>query len=171
MTQGTLIDVPAVTHPPGASDEFWTPKPLFDALNAEFRFTVDAASSHENAKLPRHWTPAENGLDQSWRHERVWCNPPYSEIYPWVKKAWRAVTAGRSDVAELVVMLLPAWTDRAWWSEFIEDNREGRGHLLLRCETRFLRGRVRFGFPGDPEGRSGESPTFGSVIVIWRPRA
>lgn len=59
----------------------------FAPLQARFAFTVDAAASEDNAKLPRFWTKATDGLSQDWRGERVYCNPPYSSIEPWVEKA------------------------------------------------------------------------------------
>lgn len=43
-----------------------TPNELFLELNKEFSFTLDAASSHENAKCERHYTEKENGLSQNW---------------------------------------------------------------------------------------------------------
>lgn len=47
-----------------------TPDELFEELNKEFRFTVDVASSHENAKTRRHYTQEENGLLQNWGAKR-----------------------------------------------------------------------------------------------------
>lgn len=58
----------------------------FAVFNERFRFTVDAASSIENRKCERHWTVKENGLAQSWAGERVYCNPPYSDIGPWIRQ-------------------------------------------------------------------------------------
>lgn len=51
------------------SSEWRTPKALFDELNAEFDFTVDAASTDENALCVYHYTKAQNGLKQSWGGE------------------------------------------------------------------------------------------------------
>lgn len=54
-----------------------TPQDLFDRLNDEFHFTLDAAASDHNHKLPRYYTEKEDGLAQDWKGERVFCNPPY----------------------------------------------------------------------------------------------
>ena len=43
-----------------------TPDSLFNELNNEFGFTLDAASSDENAKVKRHYTERDNGLAQNW---------------------------------------------------------------------------------------------------------
>ena len=62
------------------SNEWETPKELFDKLNNEFKFTLDAAASDQNHKCERYFTIEEDGLKQNWAGERVWCNPPCSEI-------------------------------------------------------------------------------------------
>ncbi len=57
--------------------EWATPQKLFNALNAEFRFTLDPCSTHQNAKCAKHYTLAEDGLTKDWGTERVFMNPPY----------------------------------------------------------------------------------------------
>jgi DNA N-6-adenine-methyltransferase (Dam) len=48
-----------------ASDESATPQPFFDALDAEFAFTVDVAATGEHTKC-RHWFgPARAGMTRS----------------------------------------------------------------------------------------------------------
>lgn len=49
-----------------ASAEWATPQAFFDALDAEFHFTLDPCSTHENAKCAKHYTKAEDGLTKSW---------------------------------------------------------------------------------------------------------
>lgn len=138
----------------GNGREWATPPEVFDPLHREFAFTLDACATPKNAKLPRFLTEAENGLEASWANERVWMNPPYGrEIYPWTRKAREESKAGA-----LVVGLLPASTDLAWWHDDVV------GHA---AEIRYLRGRVRF-LTGGPYRASG---FFASVVVIWRPSA
>jgi site-specific DNA-methyltransferase (adenine-specific) len=46
---------------------FWeTPQKLFDELDAEFHFTLDAAASDENHKCARYFTQKDDGLRQNW---------------------------------------------------------------------------------------------------------
>ena len=45
-----------------SSVEWETPQELFDLLNREFHFTLDAAATAANAKCPRYYTKAEDGL-------------------------------------------------------------------------------------------------------------
>ena len=83
-----------------------TPPALFDTLHAEYGFTVDVCATKANAKIARYWDKGSNGLLQPWSGERVWCNPPYRDIPPWLDLAF---------VPDFVAYLLPARTDRVWW--------------------------------------------------------
>ncbi|MEO2336310.1 DNA N-6-adenine-methyltransferase [Bifidobacterium longum] len=69
-------------------DDWETPQKLFDQLNEEFHFTLDAASSDQNAKCEHHYTASNSGLEHSWEGETVFCNPPYGRnIGDWIRKA------------------------------------------------------------------------------------
>lgn len=53
---------------------FWeTPQKLFDELDAEFHFTLDAAASDKNHKCARYFTQNDDGLRQNWGGETVFC--------------------------------------------------------------------------------------------------
>lgn len=131
----------------------------FAIWNERFRFTIDAAASTENARLPRFWTAEQDALVQSWAGERIWCNPPYSDIRPWVEKAWQERNT------ELIVMLLPAnRTEQGWWQDTVEPFRD-RSDRLLRIE--FLRGRLRFIQSGRKDIGPNERPPFGCCLLIW----
>jgi phage N-6-adenine-methyltransferase len=138
----------------------------FRPLNARFGFTIDAAASPRNAKLPRYWTAAVNGLEQSWAGERVWCNPPYSHpnLYHWVTKAWRELGT-QPGPPELVVMLVPAnRTEQVWWQQWVEPFRDRAGEIL---HVEFLPGRMRFVAPGANGIGPNERPPFGCCLLIW----
>ena len=162
----SLVGRPAENHPQqvgrrGALDKVddrRTPRSLFDPLNEEFEFTLDVAASAENALTDHYYDLEVNGLAQSWDGERVWCNPPYSDLRPWVEKMIS------SD--SLVVMLLPAnRTEQGWWQDIIEPLRRAG-----KIETRFIRGRLRFETPDHDYTKQpkGNRPPFGVVLVIWR---
>jgi phage N-6-adenine-methyltransferase len=132
----------------------------FGPLHERFRFTIDAAAAPHNARLPRYWTRESNALEQPWRGERVWCNPPYSDIRPWIEKAWREFVEGG---AELIVMLLPAnRTEQRWWHDLVERERREGG-----LDVEFLPGRMRFLRPGQTEIGPNERPPFGCCLLIW----
>ncbi len=172
--------------PPGTSDEWYTPRRSFDAWNEEFGFDLDPCATAESAKCTRYFTSYQDGLVQSWAGARVYCNPPYSNIRPWVLKAWDAVLIERAAV---VVLLVPTWSDRAWWQDEVEPFRDvpagglrvtyrhglRRGDLAPRrgasLEVRNLP-RMAFGYPGDPEGLSpkakSDGPKIWPSLLIWR---
>ena len=52
-----------------ARDDWETPAWLFSALDSEFHFTLDAASSDANAKCERHLTKRDDGLAADWGGE------------------------------------------------------------------------------------------------------
>ena len=129
------------------SDEWETPQELFDQLNSEFRFTLDACSTDENAKCEKHYTMENSGLLADWGGETVFCNPPYSQIKKWVEKAYYE---GCKDNT-VVVLLIPARTDTRWFHNYIQ----------YRSEIRFVKGRLRF------SGSKYNAP-FPSMLVIFR---
>ena len=125
-----------------------TPDELFEELNKEFRFTVDVASSHENAKTRRHYTQEENGLLQNWGGETAWCNPPYGrELTKWIEKCAKEAESNGATV----VMLIPARTDTKAFHE----------HIYGKAEIRFLKGRLKF------KGAKNGAP-FPSMVVVFR---
>lgn len=147
-------------------DDWETPPEIFEPLDLEFFFGVDAAASHENAKCDFYLTPdgyymkdggspyrisRDNGLEKDWSQcvDAIWVNPPYSSWGLWVKKASEEAKRGAT-----VVMLLPARTDTRAFHEYIY----GRKNV----EIRFIKGRVRF------VGAEHGAP-FPSMIVIFRP--
>lgn len=71
----------------GPRDEWRTPRWLFERAQRVFGlFHLDAAASKQNALCPRYYTREDDGLSQEWI-DGTWCNPPYSNINPWVDHA------------------------------------------------------------------------------------
>jgi phage N-6-adenine-methyltransferase len=135
-------------HFSSATSEWATPQWLFDALNREFGFTLDPCSTDANAKCKRHYTRQHDGLQQSWKAEIVFMNPPYGqEISSWMAKAQDAATRELATV----VCLVPARTDTAWWHSY-----------AMKHEIRLLKGRLRFG-----DGHN--SAPFPSAVIVMRP--
>lgn len=128
------------------SDEWETPQDLFDRLDEEFDFEIDACATAENAKCVVYYDREQDGLSKNWGGCRVWCNPPYSQVTSWVRKAFLE----SREYGTVIVMLLPARTDTKWYQNYV----------LNRAEVRFLKGRVKFG------GQT--NAPFPSVIVVWR---
>ncbi len=132
----------------------------FAPLHERFRFTIDAAASPTNARLERYWTREDDALTKSWEGERVWCNPPYSNIEPWLIKA-----TDEYIHTPLTVMLLPAnRTEQGWWQRYVEPYRDQRNYEL---RVEFLPGRMRFDRPNAVIGPKGDRPPFGCCLLIW----
>ena len=133
-----------------SKDMTWaTPQQWFDYLDLEFDFTLDPCCMHETAKCAKHYTPAENGLAQSWQDERVFMNPPYCRaLGQWMQKAYEEAR----DNGALVVAFVPARVDTNWWHNY-----------AIKGEVRFPKGRVKF------PGAKHVAP-FPIAIVIFRPR-
>ena len=117
-----------------------TPRALFDAIDAEFGFSLDAAATAHNAKCPNYLSPDDNALALDWTERSgggaVWLNPPYGrEVGAWIGKAAHEARNGL-----VVVCLTFARTDTRWWAE----------SAMRAAEIRFLTRRVRF--EGAPAG-------------------
>lgn len=169
----SLVAFRARNHPQQATintvDDRGTLPDFFDPLNAQHRFTVDAAASAENALLPLYWSIDTDGLAQSWGGHRVWCNPPYSNIPPWPEKAWIEMVDG---TCELVVMLLPAnRCEQSFWQTHVEPYRDREPFHGIRLTSQFLSGRMRFRMPENYEWgtsrKKGDRPPFGCVLLTW----
>ena len=119
------------------SNEWETPKELFDELNKEFNFTLDPCANEKNHKCNKYFTKEQNGLIQDWSNEIVFCNPPYGrEIYDWVKKC------SEEQKHSTIVLLIPSRTDTKYFHEFL--------YKKENVELRFLKGRLKFGNSKNP---------------------
>lgn len=135
-----------------ARQDWATPRWLFDALDAEFGFDLDAAASDANALVGRYLTEADDALDSSWQPAKAaYCNPPYARSNGGLA-AWLAKARSEAALGTTVVLLVPARVDAGWWTR----------HVLHADEVRFIDGRLRF------EGATEPAP-FPSAIVVYRP--
>jgi len=128
----------------GQSDDWYTPKYIFDALDC--RFFMDVAAPREG---PRHvpcdqwlW---ERSLETPW-HGFVWMNPPFgprNAIKPWLDKFF----AHGSCIA-----LMPDRTSAPW---FQEAGKKASSILFLSPKVKFER----------PDGAVGASPGTGTALM------
>lgn len=126
-----------------------TPQDFFDALHAEFGFTLDPCATPANAKCATYFTAADDGLAQDWGVHRVFCNPPYGRaMREWAKRCFEGIVE-----CALVVLLAHARTDTRWFHDWVYGKAD---------EIRFVRGRLRFG------GARLSAP-FPSLVAVYRP--
>lgn len=112
------------------TDEWETPNYVYNDLDKEFNFDMDACASDKNFKHPNYYSIFDNALLQDWG-KRVFCNPPYSKVSGFLAKAWLEIKKGNTD---LVVFLLFSNTDTKWFHHYI----------YKKAEIRFIKGRLKF---------------------------
>jgi hypothetical protein len=114
------------------------------------RFDLDPCSPRRTrppVKARMHYTAEDDGLSLPW-HGTVFVNPPYGRQLPaWIAKAHAELEHGN---ARLVVALIPARTDTAYWHR----------HVAGHADVYFLKGRLRF-------GQNGQSAPFPSALAVW----
>jgi hypothetical protein len=131
----------------GKSDEWRTPKSVFDAL--KLAFDLDPCwpiSGPCFVPAQRHYTIHDNGLMQPW-HGLVWLNPPFGGRrghVPWLKKFF----AHGSGVA-----LVNALTSADWFHGVVAPNAQ------VLC---FPNGKTKF---VKPDGSVGAEPANGIVLL------
>ncbi len=113
------------------SNSMETPPALFEAISDHFGgFDIDVAASGENFKV--NFFPCE-GLNTHW-YNKVWCNPPYSNPYPWVAKAHDEVKVYGN--AELAVLLLRFDPSTKLWRDYADKADEI--YILTDRRVRFI---------------------------------
>lgn len=154
MAERQLSILPEPDSTEWTNDDWATPWEVIRSLEAEFGpFELDPCATAESAKAPRFYTKAQDGLLQPWDATRIFCNPPYSDKAPWLQRAYEASLAG-----SLVVCLVPARTDAAWFHNWI----------LNKAEIRFQRRRIVFrGIGGIDKTKR---PVDGTIFAIYRPK-
>lgn len=136
---------------PGRSDERYTPKYIFDALDCVFDLDVAAPPEGPRggiAHVPTH-VPAEgwlwrDGLEETWEGF-VWMNPPFggrNGLVPWLDKFF----AHGNGIA-----LTPDRTSAPWWQDAA---RRANATLFIAGKVRFIR----------PDGTEGKSPGDGTTL-------
>ena len=136
------------------SHDLWlTPPELFNTLNEEFQFDLDAAASSENTFCENFISEAQNALTTPWEGRTVWCNPPYTLIGPFVKRAYEEHLTQQNTI----VLLIPTYVDPKYWKDFV----------MGAHEVRDLVGRIQFIDGNNPTGKK-QSARFPSSLVIFK---
>jgi site-specific DNA-methyltransferase (adenine-specific) len=129
--------------------DWGTPQALFDALDDEFDFGLDAAATADNTKCFQYIS--EDSLDRDWASlvpgiHAVWLNPPYGkDIGKWVEKAYRESLNGCA-----VVVLVFVRSDTRWWHDW----------AVKAAEIRLIKGRIKF------EGAPSSAPSPSCLLIF-----
>jgi len=127
----------------GKSDEWYTPRYVFDALGC--RFDLDVAAPFEGPPhVPCDGWLYDRGIERAW-NGFVWCNPPFggrNGLTPWLDKFF----AHGNGIA-----LTPDRTSAPWWQAAA-----ARANAIL-----FVNGKVKF---ERPDGSIGKQPGNGTTL-------
>jgi len=131
-------------------DDWSTPEWLFEQLEDEFRFTLDAAASAANAKCINYFTKEDDALRHSWAGHTVWLNGPWDPdtLERFVEKAY---DESRGDTT--VVLLLPYWKGYSWFNDY----------CVKHGQIRHIAGKVYF------RGANGRTLGHDCVVVVFGP--
>jgi DNA N-6-adenine-methyltransferase (Dam) len=130
----------------GATDEWYTPPHVFQALDSRFDMDVASPGRAHTPWIPaKHFILPSQGLIEPWRGF-VWMNPPFGArngLMPWLKKFF---DHGHG------IALVPDRTSAPWWQEFVP-----LSDLVL-----FVSPKIKF--IGET-GESGRSPAQGTCLL------
>lgn len=153
-----------ISKTPESDRDCWrTPPEVFRWLDRRFNFDIDLAASDENTMVKpiqlangsiirRHFAIENDSLKLPWHKfaRTAFCNPPYSDIDPWLKKA--EVEAGLGLTTAFVI---PAPNG---------EDRYGESVFGVASEMIFITGRIAF---LRPDGTPVPGNTRGSCVVIY----
>jgi len=142
-----------------ANDSWETPEWLFNKLNEEFHFDMDCAATEANSKTKLFLDQERDALSCDWG-DPSFCNPPYSKIAAFMKKAYEEAVKGAT-----VVCLIPSRTDTRYFHNY----------CMKASEIRLIKGRLKFNNRTLPSWRADGShklsgATFPSCVVIFDER-
>jgi len=129
----------------GKTDEWYTPRRVFDALGCQFDLDVASPFDKTHVCVPALHSYSDGSLDREW-HGFVWNNPPFggrNGIVPWVR---RFVAHGNG------ILLTPDRTSCPWWHEFAP---KMDAVLFVREKLKFI------GADGEP----GKQPNQGTCLM------
>lgn len=151
-----------------------------DGLRCSWRPTREWADGvdERRAECWRMTPQPANGHEHS-RTWRIFINPPFDLLAPWVDRVWRTLyedgEARRElgvDVFFRVAMVLPGnRTEQPFWQEHVEPYLAGHtyaGRYGYRLVAHSPPGRQSYGYPGNPNGIGSSGVEWPSVVLVWR---
>ena len=116
------------------SDDYLTPRWVFDTLGLTFDLDVASPPWETHVPAKRKFTKADDGLGQPWEG-RVWMNPPYSDVTPWVRRF-----IGHQEGIGLFPMAKSRWVNTIWSSDAaLVISQDGGEMLFDRPDSKPLR--------------------------------
>lgn len=147
-------------------DAWQTPKWLFNFFRMKAkRFDIDAAASKSNALCEKFWTIEDDALSFDWPEKaRIWLNPPYSDIVPWVEHAVKQVRENGCHV----YMLIPDDCSTLWFRRGLDAATDV--YFLTHDGVEGKAGKGgRVAFVNAMTGEVKNSNNKGSVVMVFKP--
>lgn len=134
----------------GASDEWYTPRFVFDALGEVFDMDVAYPREPTHCHVPTNSAYTEGSLERTW-HGFIWMNPPFGgkgSLKPWLA---RFFDHGNG------IALTPDRTSADWFQEIYHK----ADMTLFMPKVKFIR----------PDGSTGDQPSNGTCLWACGDRA
>lgn len=167
MIQSELFEREKVHSEVHDTNSRGTPQWIIDEIRKVMPITFDLCASEWNRKAEKYYSleRGEDSLKLEWPRGNLWCNPPYSDIDPWVRKAIDYYTDWQYKNSRNLLMLLPARTERSWFSSLIDlhDQHLFEQRTFNVVAVKFLPFRINFDYPPGHEG--GSSNPERSILV------
>ena len=129
----------------GKSDEWYTPRLVFDAMAVRFDMDVAAPTDKTHLHVPTGRWLTSAYEDPEWQGF-IWMNPPFggrNGLAPWLERFF----AHGNGVA-----LVPDRTSAPWWQDYAP---KADALLFVRSKLKFIR----------PDGTTGDSPAQGTTLL------
>lgn len=128
----------------GKSNEWYTPKFIFDALNCVFDLDVACPKDTTFISVPAGAFINENSLEKEW-FGFIWMNPPFGDRK--TKASWinKFIKHGNG------IALFPDRTSASWWQLLAENS---DAHLFTKSRVCFIK----------PNGNNGSQPANGTTL-------
>jgi len=135
----------------GESDEWYTPKYIFDALECEFDLDVASPKNKQFLSVPAQRFLTSDSLSCDW-NGFVWMNPPFGGRNS--KSVWLDKIYKHGDG----IALAPDRSSAPWWQKAA---RECDALMLISGKIKFVK----------PDGSTGDSPGTGTTLFAYGEKA
>lgn len=135
----------------GESDEWYTPKYIFDALQCQFDIDVAAPKDITKIHVPAKEFITENSISRIW-DGFVWMNPPFGG------RNSKGVWLDKMSIHGNGIALTPDRSSAPWWQKAAK---ECDALLMIEGKIKFIK----------PDGTTGDSPSTGTTLFAYGKKA
>lgn len=133
------------------SDEWYTPKYVFDALGCKFDMDVASPFDRKNCNVPATDFITKESLRKQWRGF-VWMNPPFSG------RSSKGLWLDKIYEHGMGIALTPDRSSSSWWQKAAT---QADAHLQVNGRICFIK----------QDGTKGDSPNVGTTLFAYGDKA